>query len=119
MQDNTLNIAINESTNSEEVILNLIETARTLRDNDEKQSIEFFRKAMHLSRNAQFSSGMGECLFELGTIHYKNGENGEAINNFHEAARVYEKAGVLQKCSECLQQLSEICYKTGNFEQAL
>ncbi len=119
MQDNTLNIAINESSSSEDIILNLIETARTLRDADEAQSVEFFRKAMNLSRNAQFASGMGECLFELATIYYKNGENGEALNNYHEAAIVFEKAGALVKCCECLQQLSDISFKTGIFDKAL
>ncbi|MDQ3051218.1 MAG: tetratricopeptide repeat protein [Bacteroidota bacterium] len=112
-------LALNESNNSEEVITNLIETARTLREADELQSVEFFQKAMMLSRNAGFALGTGECLSELAAIHYSKGDTGQALGLYHEASLIFEKAGLMGKACESMHQLSNICYKIGNYDQAL
>lgn len=119
MSESLYKIAINESFNSEEVITNLIETARTLREADELQSVEFFEKAMLLSRNAGFSQGIAECLIDLATINYGRGETGDALHQYHEASSLFEKSGDLQKAFDCQQFLSDICYKIGNYDQAL
>ncbi len=119
MSQSLSNLALNESNNSEEIITNLIETARTLREADELQSVEFFQKAMMLSQNAGFDMGTGECLSELAAIHFSKGDTGQALSLYHEASLVFEKGGFMQKACESMHQLSDICYTIGNYDQAL
>jgi len=119
MTESFPNIAINESYNSEEIISNLIETARTLREADELQSVEFFEKALMLSRNAGFNTGIGDCFIELAKINSKRGNIGDALSQFHEAADAFEKSKETLRAYECIQLLSDTCYKIGNYDQAL
>jgi signal transduction histidine kinase/CheY-like chemotaxis protein/HPt (histidine-containing phosphotransfer) domain-containing protein len=119
MQGSNDKIAVNEAINGEEVISHLIETARTLRDADLMQSEEFFEKALNLSKNAQFSTGIGECLLELGNIQYEKGNTRQALAHLHEATALYERLAAPSRACESEQAISDICFRIGNYQEAL
>jgi signal transduction histidine kinase/CheY-like chemotaxis protein/HPt (histidine-containing phosphotransfer) domain-containing protein len=119
MPETNSKVAVNESIAGEEVIPHLIETARTLQGTDVGQSEEFFEKALLLSRNANFFTGIGECLFELGKIHNDKGQIRTAISNLHEATAVFERSATPARAAESEQLISEICYRIGNYQEAL
>ena len=119
MQGSNDKIAVNEAINGEEVISHLIETARTLRDADLMQSEEFFEKALNLAKNAQFSTGIGECLLELGNIQNEKGNTRQALSLLHEATALYERIAAPLRACESEQAISDICFRIGNYQEAL
>lgn len=119
MQGSNNKIAVNEAVNGEEVISHLIETARTLREADLMQSEEFFEKALNLSKNAQFSTGIGECLLELGNIQNEKGNTRQALAHLHEATALYERLASPSRACESEQAISDICFRIGNYQEAL
>ncbi|MBK8874750.1 MAG: tetratricopeptide repeat protein [Bacteroidetes bacterium] len=119
MQGSNNKIAVNEAINGEEVISHLIETARTLRDADLMQSEEFFEKALNLAKNAQFSTGIGECLLELGNIQNEKGNTRQALSLLHEATALYERIAAPLRACESEQAISDICFRIGNYQEAL
>jgi len=119
MPNQSINLAVNENFNGEEVISHLIETARTLKEADQGESLEFFEKALHLSRNAGFSSGSAECLLELGRIQFSRDNIRQSLSYLQEAVLLFEKANDLLRACESSRVISDICFAIGNYEQSL
>ncbi|MBL0343083.1 MAG: tetratricopeptide repeat protein [Bacteroidetes bacterium] len=119
MPSNFTKVAFNESTNGEEVISHLIETARTLKDADQDESLAFFEKALHLSKNANFNKGTAECLLELGKINYQKGIVRPALSQLQEAGILFDKSGEPVSACESAQVIADICFVIGNNEEAL
>jgi signal transduction histidine kinase/DNA-binding response OmpR family regulator len=112
-------IAVNESYNGEDVIIHLIETARTLMGTDIDQSKEFLEKALILSRNISFKTGEGECLLELGKILFEKNDISGSYRLLQDAVLQLENNHDLSRVTESQKLLAEVCFLSGNYEQAL
>ncbi len=119
MPNQSVKVAVNESFNGEEVISHLIETARTLKAVNQDESLEFFEKALNLSRNAGFSTGSAECLLELGRIHFSRNNIKLSLSFLQEAVSLFEKANDFPKACESSRVISDICFAIGNYDQSL
>lgn len=119
MSEESVKIAVNESFNGEDVIPNLIETARNLLDSDITQAKDFFEKALLLSKNNHYHSGIGECLLELGKIDKKFDNSIAAYKQIRQASGFFEKTDDFNKMIECNSIISDIALHIGNYGQAL
>ena len=109
---------IHESFEEQDIISNLIETARGLVANDIVQSKDFFQKALTLSRNVNFHSGMGDCHLELARIYSLQKNQEMAISSFMEAASNYKIANQHAGAYESTCALAEFYQKHGNYDLA-
>jgi len=112
------NPGIHESFEEQDIISNLIETARGLVANDIGQSKEFFQKALTLSRNVKFQSGMGDCYFELARIHVLQKNYEAAISSFMDAAASYSQAHNYKGAFDSTFALAEAYLNYGSYDLA-
>lgn len=119
MSDLQPNVAISEGFNSEEIISNLIETARNLVETDKEQAQEFFDKALTLAGNSHFSKGKAECLLGLAEIRLSDDDTIHALRYLHEAAGVLERIPDAQGAVECFLRIGQVCERCGNYQEAL
>ncbi len=112
------NPGIHESFEEQDIISNLIETARGLVANDIVQSKDFFQKALTLSQNVKFHSGMGDCHYELARIYSLQKQHELAITSFMEATANYKLAHNHKGAYESTITLADSHFKHGSYDLA-
>lgn len=109
---------VHEGFEEQDIISNLIETARGLVANDIIQSKDFFHKALTLSRNVKFHSGIGDCQYELARIYVLQKNYSSAISSFMDATSSYKLVHNHAGAFESTFALAETYLKLGSYDLA-
>lgn len=102
-----------------EDVLQLIEKAVSLRNQDINQSDDFLERALHISTEIDYQIGVALSLQEKGHNFYLRKKIKEAVKKISEANKIFTKLSLTNHLIVSNELLARILFDSGDYSQAL
>lgn len=111
---------INENSIDKNVADSLVKCATKYQDTgDLKQALVLFESSLNIYKKLNENQKIGECLNNIGILHYYQGNVSNALQFFKKSMDAYTKADYKKGISAQLNNMGGIHYYLGNYPKAL
>jgi signal transduction histidine kinase/CheY-like chemotaxis protein len=97
----------------------LLEEAFAIRVNNLKQSVDFTKQALELSKEHDIKNLIAKSLARLGFFYMIQGDYNQSISFANNAAEIYEVIGDEQGLAEAKYTIASVYYKSDNLQLGL
>lgn len=112
-------VKIAESTNDKHALAgSLLNIGLIYLQTDNQQALEYFHKALYISKDLKIISLQISLLLNIGKLYYKDSNTVKALDSFNEALAIAEARGIKSSVSNAKHQIANIYYDKKEYSKA-
>jgi adenylate cyclase len=111
---------IDIKTQDEKIADSLVKRATKWQEaNEFKQALILLEKSLNIYQKIGKNKNVGDCLNDIGTIHFYQGDLTKSLHSFQKSIKAYKQAGHKKGIAALLNNMGGVYHYLGNYPKAL